>query len=106
MQENDPFEEDPNAEVHVGTVKIWLQSLAYHIDMEEQLQITDYRGSEVGLMNIAIMPCNKKGKEYSEKDDVWVDDPAELVGRDLFFNFKIDSARGLPAKFTVSLWLR
>ena len=106
LQENDPFEEDPNAEVHVGTVKIWLQSLAYHIDMEEQLQITDYRGSEVGLMNIAIMPCNKKGKEYSEKDDVWVDDPAELVGRDLFFNFKIDSARGLPAKFTVSLWLR
>ena len=42
------------------------------------------------------------GKEYTEKDDVWVDDPSELVGKDLHFVFKIPSARGLPAKYTVS----
>jgi len=96
----DPFVEDPKADVHVGTVKLWLQSLSYHIDMVEQVQITDYRGAEVGVVNVEILPCNKKGKEYTEKDDVWVDDPAELVGRDLHFLIKITSARGLPAKFT------
>ena len=45
-QENDPFEEDDDTEVLVGSVKVWLGSLAYNIDTRDQLDITDYRGDK------------------------------------------------------------
>merc|ERR1711884_556939 len=50
--------------------------------MKEQLEITDLKGNKIGLMNIEVAPCNKKGKEYTEKDD------------------KIVNCRGLPNKYT------
>ena len=49
-----------------------------------------------------IVPCNKKGKEYTENDDIWVDNPKDMVGKDLYFMSKILSARGIPSRFTVS----
>ncbi|CAH1773103.1 unnamed protein product [Owenia fusiformis] len=98
--EKDPFEEDPNAETHIGSVKAWLKSLSYQIEMDEQLEITDFKGTEVGLLNFEIRPCDKKGKEYTEADDIFVDDPKALVGRDVYFNVKITKALGLPKKFT------
>ena len=48
LQENDPFWEDPNSEVLIGTVHIYLQSLAYLIELEESLRISDFKGNEQG----------------------------------------------------------
>ncbi len=48
LQELDPFWEDPNTEVHIGSVHVYLQSLAYMMELEESLQVTDYRGMEQG----------------------------------------------------------
>lgn len=31
LQEKDPFDEDLNAEFHIGSVKVWLQSLAFNV---------------------------------------------------------------------------
>ena len=61
------------------------------------------QGQELGLLNFEIVPCNKKGKEYTEKDDVWVDSPEELVGKDVHFLVKVLGARGLPNRFTVCM---
>ena len=61
-QEEDPFEEDVNREVHIGSVKVWLQSLSFLIEAKEQLEIIDYRGEEVGRINIELVPCDAKGK--------------------------------------------
>lgn len=44
LQDRDPFVEDPNVDMLVGTVKLWLQSLAYYIEMKEFLEITDFKG--------------------------------------------------------------
>lgn len=99
-QDKDPFEEDPNAETHIGSVKVWLKSLAYLIEIKEQLEVTDFKGQEVGLLNLELVPCDKKGKEYKDTDDIFVDDPQELVGKDIYFNVKLQSARGLPKKYT------
>ena len=49
-----------------------------------------------------MAPCDAKGREYTEKDDKFVDSPEELIGRELNFSFKIVSCRGLPNKYTVS----
>jgi len=99
-KEKDPFDEDYNTEIHIGSVKIWMQSMAYMIESQEQLEITDYRGQDVGLLNIEVVPCDAKGKEYGEKDDQFVDDPAKLNGKPVNFVLKINSARGLPNRFT------
>ena len=50
-----------------------------------------------------MVPCNKSGKEYTEEDDVFVDQPEELIGQELNFKFKILNCRGLPSRYKVSL---
>ena len=50
MQEQDPFWEDPNTEVLIGTVHVYLQSLAYLIELEETLRISDFKGNEQGVV--------------------------------------------------------
>ena len=116
-EDNDPFKEDVNTEVNIGSVQVFLQPIAYMVEMKEQLEITDLKGNKIGLMNvrkkfswrkwltflcyqIEVAPCNKKGKEYTEKDDKFVDSPDELIGKDLHFLFKIVNCRGLPNKYT------
>jgi len=99
-EDNDPFKEDANTEVNIGGVQVFLQPIAYMVEMKEQLEITDLKGNKIGLMNIEVAPCNKKGKEYTEKDDKFVDSPDELIGKDLHFLFKIVNCRGLPNKYT------
>ncbi len=46
--------EDPNSEVMIGNVQVYLQSLAYMIEMNEQLDIVDYKGQAVGHLNVAV----------------------------------------------------
>jgi len=47
-----------------------------------------------------VAPCNSKGVEYTEKDDMFVDSPEELIGKEVNFVFKIVNGRGLPNKYT------
>jgi hypothetical protein len=32
-----------------------------------------------------VAPCDKKGREYNEADDKFVDSPEELIGKDVSF---------------------
>ena len=100
--------------------QVFLQPIAYMVEMKEQLEITDLKGNKIGIMNVSkknyrinyylpticqleVAPCNKKGREYTEADDKFVDSPDELVGKDVHFVFKIVNCRGLPNKYTVFL---
>ncbi|KAK3784099.1 hypothetical protein RRG08_066087, partial [Elysia crispata] len=99
-KEKDPFDEDYNTEFHIGSVKVWMQPLAFRIESKEQLEITNYSAQDVGLLNIEVVPCDDKGKEYTEADNMFCENPQELMGKNVSFVFKIVSARGLPARFT------
>lgn len=99
-EECDPFLEDPNAEVRIGTVQVYLQPLAYLVEVREQLEIIDFKGEEVGILNVEIIPCSDSGHEYTEDDNVFVDSPEELVGKDMHFVVKIVHCRALPQRFT------
>ena len=46
--------EDPNSEVMIGNVQVYMQSLGYMIEMKEQLDIVDYKGQAVGHINIEV----------------------------------------------------
>lgn len=56
-------------------------------------------------LQIEVVPCTPQGKEYTEHDDMFVDNPNELIGKDLHFMVKILGCRGLPSRFNVSIFL-
>ena len=55
------------------------------------------------ISKVEVAPCNSKGKEYTEADDMFVDAPDELVGKEVNFVFKIVNCRGIPNKYTVKI---
>ncbi|KAJ7319512.1 hypothetical protein OS493_035822 [Desmophyllum pertusum] len=95
-EEQDPFWEPDDAEVYIGSVQCYLQSLAYLIEVEESLVITDHKGNEKGHLQIEAFPCDAT---FSEEMDDYVEDPKELIGKALHFKLKIPYARGLPTIF-------
>lgn len=95
-EERDPFWEPYDAEVQIGSAQLYLQSLAYMIEVEETLSITDYKGNDQGRLQVEAYPCDKTGNE--DIDD-FVEDPKELIGNPLYFKLRIPHARGLPARF-------
>lgn len=69
-QEDDPFW-DPVEVVHLGSAHIWLQSLAYRMQLEEQVEILNCDGLEEAVLDVHIAPCSPAGR--------WVS-PAVFVG--------------------------
>lgn len=98
--EKDPFTEDPDAESLIGCVEVSMQSLGYVLDMREQLGITDFRGKDIGYLNVEVVPLTDSGKEITEDDDIFVEDPSELEGKKLNFVVRVQSAKGIPKRYT------
>lgn len=94
--------EDPQGECLVGTAQLYLQPLAYKVELKEQLSLADYSGQEIGIINLEVIPCNEQGAEYQEHDNAYVDSPQELLGKPFHFIIKLLGCRGLPSKYTVS----
>ncbi|CAM1328548.1 Uncharacterised protein g9786 [Pycnogonum litorale] len=98
-KERDPFLDDSD-DSPFGFVVFSLEALSYKMDMKEQLSITNYRGSEIGVLELEVTPCDSQGKVYSNIDDEFVDNPMDLVGKDLHFRVNIKCCRGLPGRYT------
>ncbi|XP_041367866.1 kinesin-like protein KIF28P [Gigantopelta aegis] len=95
-QDKDPFWEPADRDVLIGTTHVYPQSLAYLIELQESFKITDYRGAEHGVLTVEMVPCTSNWKPIEED---YVEDPNELLGKELNFIVKIPHARGLPSQF-------
>ena len=62
IQEKDPFAEDLNQAVKIGDVRVFLQPIAYMVEMKEQLEIIDLKGNKIGVMNVGICKLKKTRK--------------------------------------------
>ena len=40
-------------QVNIGSVQVFLQPVAYMVEMKEQLEITDLKGNKIGVMNVS-----------------------------------------------------
>uniref|UniRef100_T1ISP7 C2 domain-containing protein n=1 Tax=Strigamia maritima TaxID=126957 RepID=T1ISP7_STRMM len=49
---------------------------------------------------VEVVPSDSSGKEYTEQDDKFIDEPSELEGKNVYFIVKLNSARGLPNRFS------
>ena len=54
------------------------------IEMEDTVDILDYKGQKHGNVSVELRPCLPNGTLPSEEQDPFVDDPKELVS--LFLN--------------------
>ncbi|KAM5205777.1 kinesin-like protein KIF28P [Hipposideros larvatus] len=93
-QEDDPFW-DPAEVVHLGSAHIWLQTLAYCMKLEEQVEFLNCDGLEEALLHIHMMPCSPAGQACGEEDVVT--DPWELLGKRM--DFQIHIVRCLGARW-------
>ncbi|XP_040824244.1 kinesin-like protein KIF28P [Ochotona curzoniae] len=91
-QEDDPFW-DPVEVVHLGSAHIWLQSLAYRMQLEEQVEILNCDGLEEAVLDVHIAPCSPAGRVHGEEDVVM--DPLELLGKRMDFQIRIVQCLGI-----------
>uniref|UniRef100_A0A8C6R459 Kinesin family member 28 n=1 Tax=Nannospalax galili TaxID=1026970 RepID=A0A8C6R459_NANGA len=91
-QDDDPFW-DPVEVVHLGSAHIWLQSLAYCMKLEEQVEFLNCEGLEEAMLHIHIVPCSPEGRAHDEEEVVI--DPLELRGKRIDFQIHIVQCLGV-----------
>eukprot|EP01135_Chromosphaera_perkinsii_P005304 Nk52_evm1s337 gene=Nk52_evmTU1s337 len=91
-QEEDPFW-DPPEDLYLGSVYLYLQSLAYQVDVDEDLNINNYMGKSEGSLNVVLKACDEKGKPID--DDKLVSEPRDMLGKRLDFIVKIPYGSGI-----------
>ncbi|XP_040897287.1 kinesin-like protein KIF28P [Toxotes jaculatrix] len=91
-RDKDPFW-DPVEPLLLGTAHLWLQSLAFRIPLEEQLEVLGSEGTEEAILQVQLVPCNSTGLPLGE-DDILID-PSELLGRRLDFQLVLEQCCGL-----------
>ncbi|XP_031170087.1 kinesin-like protein KIF28P isoform X1 [Sander lucioperca] len=91
-RDKDPFW-DPVEPLLLGTAHLWLQSLAFRIPLEEQLEVLGSEGTEEAILQAQLVPCTFTGLPLGE-DDILID-PSELLGRRLDFQLVLEQCCGL-----------
>ncbi|XP_071088999.1 kinesin-like protein KIF28 isoform X1 [Haliotis cracherodii] len=88
-KEDDPFWE-PTEDVLIGTANVFLQSLAFGLDFDDKVVITDYKAQEEGFLFVNVTPCTQSGKPFDE--EYFVESPNELLQKPYHFKVTIQSA--------------
>ncbi|KAM4596948.1 kinesin-like protein KIF28P [Fundulus diaphanus] len=91
-RDKDPFW-DPVEPLLLGTAHLWLQSLAFRIPLEEQLEVLGSEGTEEAIIQAELLPCTSTGLPLGE-DDILID-PSEALGRRLDFQVVLDQCCGV-----------
>ncbi|XP_070571376.1 kinesin-like protein KIF28P isoform X2 [Ptychodera flava] len=89
---HDPFW-DPIEDIFVGSAHVWLQSLAYLMGLDDQIEVQNYSGREEAILQCSLQPCNTKGILLG--DESMVLDPNELVNKRLDFMVTISHCLGV-----------
>ncbi|KAM9826680.1 kinesin-like protein KIF28P isoform 3-T3 [Syngnathus typhle] len=118
-RDKDPFW-DPVEPLLLGTTHLWLQSLAFRIPVDEQLEVLGSEGSEEAILQAKLVPCNADGLYWTThlhdfhfksnnlaafnlsfplgrplgEDDILID-PSELLGRRLDVQLVVEQCFGL-----------
>ncbi|XP_030635096.1 kinesin-like protein KIF28P [Chanos chanos] len=91
-RDKDPFW-DPLEPLHLGSAHLWLQSLAFRIPLEEQVEVVGPEGTEEAILQAQLVPCTPTGLPLGEEDILI--DPTELLGKRLDFQLVLEQCCGL-----------
>lgn len=71
---------------------MWLQSLAYNVEIDEHFTLHNYHGKEEVVMQVRILPCDVSGHVLMDNEIV---EPKELLGQPLNFQLMIPQCMGV-----------
>ncbi len=96
-KDKDPFW-DPPEPLLVGTSYLSLKNLGYMLNNELEAKILSSEGAQGvrGYLKLEYWPTARDGVS-EPSDDMLVDEPLELVGKEVFFRVEIQSAASLPS---------
>lgn len=98
-KDRDPFWDPPEPQL-IGKSYLQLKNLGYTLDCEATPQIfttdSNVKGGVGGILSCAYWPCDIGG-DGEPDDDLLVDDPSELLGKEIFFRVEVAEAKNLPA---------
>ncbi|XP_067847804.1 kinesin-like protein KIF28 isoform X2 [Heptranchias perlo] len=90
--QQDPFW-DPVEILHLGSAHVWLETLAYCIAYEDQVDVNNYQGKEEAVIQIRLLPCTPSGDPLGEESVVV--DPDNLLGKRMDFQMQISLCLGV-----------
>ena len=95
-REEDPFW-DPQEAVLIGRSYLYLKSLGYMLDNESSWKIMNTNiGGDLGKLVWNIKPTDETGEAEEAPEELFVDNPSELLGKRIDFNIIISQANDLP----------
>jgi len=96
-KDDDPFW-DPPMPILIGNSYLSLKSLSYMLEHELSAKIFNAEGSKGvrGFLNVRYAPCDKNGSTEDLDDELCIDEPEELLGRDIHFKVQVHSCKELP----------
>jgi len=74
-------------------------SLGYLLETEEIVPVQDFKANDVGHLDVKMYPCDTAGNIIT---DQFIENPKDLIGKDLSVILKIDGAKGLPGRIAES----
>jgi hypothetical protein len=85
-KDNDPFW-DPPEPLLIGTSYLSLKSLGFMLNNELEAKIFSSDGSKGtrGILSCSFTPCDKDGDPDNLDDELLVDEPKELLGKEICF---------------------
>jgi hypothetical protein len=104
-QKEDPFWEPVQHQL-LGTAFLYLSSLAHMIDLEEDLTLSDIQGRDIGHVMSKIDLCSDKGVVLAEEEaeDLFVEEPDELVGTKANFLLTVQAVNGVPHRSSAEVY--
>lgn len=70
------------------------------VEIRDEIAVTDLRGTPITNMEVAVLPCaDAEGRQLDEVD--LIEAPEQLVGRNVYLDFRLNGCRSLPSKFKV-----
>ena len=80
-------------------VHVFVSFLCIQIIIREHLPIINFKGSEVGQLTVEALPCLPHGA-LPEGNEMFLEDPTQLIGQPLHFMLRINQVTGLPKQFS------
>ncbi|EDQ92679.1 uncharacterized protein MONBRDRAFT_14025, partial [Monosiga brevicollis MX1] len=97
--DSDPFYEPFDRLVTMGFCTVYLRNLMYLIEVEQAINIINHRGEPRGKLAVEVVPCDVKGKQSLELDDIFIESPEELLDQRADFLIKFKLLANAPGHF-------
>ena len=83
-----------------------MRELEREDEFEDAVDVCDYKGRVEGVLQVHIQPCNVDGSLPSEDDDMFVEDPADLLGARVDVIVSIVRGRGFDPKYSNGIFCK